>query len=106
MKTASRLPGKNHVSIGRGLCGDALRDEKLAADIGAGYDIIVANIVADVIIGMTPMFMDKLVPGGTLICSGILNERADEVCAALEQAGFVILSRENSEDWTAFSAKK
>lgn len=55
---------------------------------------------------MTPMFMDKLVPGGTLICSGILNERADEVCAALEQAGFVILSRENSEDWTAFSAKK
>ena len=106
LKTARENAEKNHVSIGRGLCGDALRDEKLAADIGAGYDIIVANIVADVIIGMTPMFMDKLVPGGTLICSGILNERADEVCAALEQAGFVILSRENSEDWTAFSAKK
>ena len=106
LKTAQENAEKNHVSIGRGLCGDALRDEKLAADIGAGYDIIVANIVADVIIGMTPMFMDKLVPGGTLICSGILNERADEVCAALEQAGFVILSRENSEDWTAFSAKK
>ena len=106
LKTAQENAEKNHVSIGRGLCGDALRDEKLAADIGAGYDIIVANIVADVIIGMAPMFMDKLVPGGTLICSGILNERADEVRAALEAQGFVISDHANSEDWSAFTAKK
>ena len=39
---------------------------KLAEDIGGGYDVIVANIVADVIIGMSPMFADKLVKGGTL----------------------------------------
>ena len=50
-----------------------------------------ANIVADVIIGMSPMFADKLVKGGTLICSGILNERAEEVRAALEKSGFTIL---------------
>ena len=53
-----------------------------------------------------PMFMDKLVPGGTLICSGILNERADEVRAALEAQGFVISDHANSEDWSAFTAKK
>lgn len=76
LKTAHENAEKNHVEIGRGLCGDALRDPKLAEDIGDGYDVIVANIVADVIIGMSPMFADKLVKGGTLICSGILNERA------------------------------
>ena len=97
---------KNHVSIGRGLCGDALRDEKLAADIGSGYSVIVANIVADVIIGMAPMFFAKTAEGGTLICSGILNERADEVRAALEKAGFEVVNHAKSDDWSAFTAKK
>lgn len=105
LKTAQENAEKNHVSIGRGLCGDALRNPQLAQEIGAGYDIIVANIVADVIIGMAPMFADKLAPGGHLICSGILNERADEVRAALEQSGFTVLSHAQSEDWSAFTAK-
>ncbi len=105
LKTAQENAEKNHVRIGRGLCGDALRDPALAEEIGTGYDIIVANIVADVIIGMAPMFADKLVPGGRLICSGILNERADEVRAALEQNGFTVLSQEHSDDWSAFTAK-
>ena len=106
LKTAHENAEKNHVEIGRGLCGDALRDPKLVEDIGGGYDVIVANIVADVIIGMSPMFADKLVKGGTLICSGILNERAEEVRAALEKSGFTILSHEKSDDWSAFAAKK
>ena len=106
LRTAQENAEKNHVSIGRGLCGDALRDPALAQEIGAGYDIIVANIVADIIIGMAPMFYEKLVSGGTLICSGILNERADEVRAALERTGFVTLHHANSTDWSAFSAKK
>ena len=106
LKTAQENAEKNHVSIGKGLCGDALRNPQLAEEIGAGYDIIVANIVADVIIGMAPMFADKLLPGGHLICSGILNERADEVRAALEQNGFAILSHAQSEAWSAFTAKK
>ena len=106
LRTAQENAEKNHVSIGRSLCGDALRDPALAQEIGAGYDIIVANIVADIIIGMVPMFYEKLVSGGTLICSGILNERADEVRAALERTGFVTLHHANSTDWSAFSAKK
>ncbi len=106
LKTAQENAEKNHVTIGRGLCGDALRDASLAADIGSGYDIIVANIVADVIIGMAPMFADKLASAGTLICSGILNERADEVRAALEKNGFSIVSHQKSDDWSAFVAKK
>lgn len=106
IKTARENAEKNHVSIGRGLCGDALRDAGLAAEIGGGYDIIVANIVADVIIGMAPLFADRLVPGGTLICSGILNERADEVRAALIQNGFAVRSHKQSDDWSAFVVHK
>lgn len=98
--------GRNGVAIGRTLHGDALRDASLAAEIGDGYDIVVANIVADVIIGMAPMFWDKLREGGTLICSGILNERADQVEAALESAGFAVRERRASDDWTAFTAGK
>ena len=44
--------------------------------------------------------------GGTLICSGILNERADEVRAALEKAGFEVVNHAKSDDWSAFTAKK
>ena len=40
------------------------------------------------------------------MCSGILNERAEEVRAALEKSGFTILSHEKSDDWSAFTAKK
>ena len=97
---------RNGVTIGRTLHGDALRDPALAEDIGDGYQIIVANIVADVIIGMAPLFWDKLNAGGTLICSGILNERADEVQDALQKTGFAIQERRASDDWTAFTAQK
>ena len=97
---------RNNVTLGRKLHGDALKNPALAEEIGKDYDVIVANIVADVIIGMSNMFWDKLKNDGTLICSGILNERADEVQDALVKAGFTILKRASSDDWTAFTAKK
>lgn len=95
---------RNGVTIGRTLHGDALRDAALAQEIGGGYDIICANIVADIIIGMAPMFYEKLVEGGTLITSGIIEERADEVGAALTQAGFTLTDRQVSGGWAAFTA--
>ena len=95
---------RNGVTIKKTLHGDALRDEKLAEEIGGGYDIICANIVADIIIGMAPMFFEKLKEGGTLITSGIIEERADEVGQALEQAGFRLTDRQISNGWAAFTA--
>ena len=97
---------RNQVTIGRTLHGDALRTPALAQEIGGGYDMIVANIVADVILGMAPMFWDKLRDGGTLICSGILDERADEVQAGLEKVGLTISARQASGGWTAITARK
>ena len=55
---------------------------------------------------MHSMFFAKTAEGGTLICSGILNERADEVRAALEKAGFKVVNHAKSDDWSAFTAKK
>ena len=95
---------RNGVTIKKTLHGDALRDDKLAEEIGGGYDIICANIVADIIIGMAPMFFEKLNQGGTLITSGIIEERADEVGQALEQAGFRLTDRQVSNGWAAFTA--
>ena len=95
--------GKKHYTV---RAGDVLSDKRLAREFGGDYDIVVANIVADVIIGMAPMFFAKTAEGGTLICSGILNERADEVRAALEKAGFEVVNHAKSDDWSAFTAKK
>lgn len=106
LETAQANAAQNHVSIGRTLCGDVLRSPALAAQLGDGYQVITANIVADVIIGMAPLLYAKLAANGLLICSGILNERADEVQTALENQGFAIQKRENSPDWTAFTARK
>ena len=97
---------RNGVTLGKALCGDALRDPALAEEIGSDYDVICANIVADIIIGMAPMFAQKLVPGGTLITSGIIAPRADEVGEALEKAGFTLLDRAESSDWAAFTARR
>ncbi len=97
---------RNGVTLGKALCGDALRDPALVEEIGSDYDVICANIVADIIIGMAPMFAEKLVPGGTLITSGIIAPRADEVGEALEKAGFTLLDRAESSDWAAFTARR
>ena len=51
-----------------------------------------------------PMFFEKLKEGGTLITSGIIEERADEVGQALEQAGFRLTDRQVSGGWAAFTA--
>lgn len=101
---AQENAARNGVTIGRALHGDALRDRALADEIGQGYQIICANIVADIIIGMAPMFWQKMVPQGTLITSGILAERADEVEKALSDAGFTIRERAICGGWAAFMA--
>lgn len=106
IKTAHENAEKNGVVLGHGICGDVVRDASLREQMEEDYNLILANIVADVIIGMRELFWSKLKKGGTLICSGILNERADEVEQALRADGFVILQREQSDDWSAFVAGK
>jgi ribosomal protein L11 methyltransferase len=66
-----------------------------------GYDLCVANIVADIIKRMLPEVRAYLKTGAKLILSGIVAEREDEVRAAAEKSGFRVLRAEYENDWVA-----
>ena len=85
------------------LVGDAVSDRALKAQLGGGYDIVVANIVADVIIGLAPSVRQFLKPGGLFLCSGIIDTRADEVADALLNAGWTIEDTRSGEGWYSYS---
>lgn len=82
-------------------CGNIIDDERLRKRIGGGYDVITANIVADVIVKMCPFFKGFLKENGTVIVSGIITERLDEVKAALEENEAVIERITEEEGWNA-----
>ena len=85
--------------------GDALKDEKLEKVLRSGkYGIIVANIVADVIRELLPLFRAVIEEDGVLICSGIIAPRASEVTAAMEECGFAPVEAEYENDWAAITA--
>ena len=87
-------------------CGNVLENVSLADKIGEKqYDVIVANIVADVIIAMAPLFKRYVKPDGKLIVSGIIGERAEEVLAKLKETGFIIVSQAEDNDWVAATAR-
>ena len=84
------------------LVGDVLSDEAFRAQVGGGYDILVANIVADVIKALAPMARSFVKPGGLFLCSGIIDDRAQEVAQALTAAGLEILETRDSEGWFSY----
>ena len=71
-------------------CGNIIEDKVLREKIGGGYNVITANIVADVIIAMSGLFREFMAENGTLIVSGIITERLPEVLTALKEAGFTV----------------
>ena len=101
--TALENAEKNHISpdVYKTYYGNILSDEKLASEIDRKYDIITANIVADVIIAMKDYFVRYIKKGGILIISGIIEERMDEVIAAVESAGFSNPEPYVKEGWAA-----
>ena len=82
--------------------GDVLSDKKLRAEMGGGYDIVAANIVADVIIALSGTVRALMAPEGHFLCSGIIDERAGEVREKLEENGFAILEENSSEGWVSY----
>ena len=81
--------------------GNILSNDKLADEIDGKYDIITANIVADVLIAMKDYFVRYLRDGGTLIISGIIEERMDEVLTTIENFGFKRQNVSIKEGWAA-----
>ena len=70
------------------------------------YDLVLVNIVAEVIIGLSPVLPKLLSAHSTLICSGILDTRLEDVAAALRSQGLTITSIRAKEDWRCITAKK
>ena len=91
--------GKDRYTV---CAGDVLSDRRLRAQMGTGYDIVVANIVADVIIALSGTVRALMAPGGYFLCSGIIDERAAEVRSKLEENGFTILEENSSEGWYSY----
>ena len=82
--------------------GDVLSDRNLQKEMGGRYDVIVANIVADVIMGLAPQVRPFLKEGGLFLTSGIIDDRAGEVADALRAAGWEILEERHSEGWYSY----
>ena len=73
---------------------------------GGKYDLITANIVADIIIRMTPDVGNYLADDGILLASGIIAERCDDVVAAFEAAGFCVVEKLIDNDWCGLAVKR
>lgn len=71
-----------------------------------GYDIICANIVADIIIRMIPDIADYMNDGAVILASGIIDERAGDVIEAFTSHGFVITEQAGENGWCALAVKK
>ena len=82
--------------------GDVLTDTALRQEMGGGYDLVVANIVADVIKGLSPHVRPFLKPGGLFLCSGIIDDRAQEVLQKLKDDGWDVIEQRSSEGWFSY----
>ena len=77
-------------------------DERLQREFGGDYDIVAANIVSDVILTLSTRVRPLLRPGGAFLCSGIIDTRAAEVRARLEEAHWQIEREDSDQGWYAY----
>ena len=87
--------------------GNVLTDKALMQQLcGQEHDLVLVNIVADVIVGLAPVLPRLMNGSSTLICSGILDSRLNDVVAALEHAGLTVISTRSKEEWRCVRAKR
>ena len=88
------------------LTGNVTEDKALMAKLAEKqYDVLLVNIVADVIIALSPVLPKFMTEKTTLICSGILDVRLNDVIAALTAAGLTVTQVKQKEDWRCVTAK-
>ena len=94
--------GKDRFAV---YAGDVLTDAGMRKLLGEGYDIVTANIVADVIIPLSAIVRPFLKADGVFLTSGIIEGRQDEVQAALEKNGFTVVNHRCEEEWHCFECR-
>ncbi len=101
VRTATENAKRNNVSSRFTVdCGD------LAQKANGVYDIVLANIVADAIIRLSPGVPDLLTPNGVFIASGIIDDRQREVTSALEKIGLSVYESHQKNGWVSLICKK
>ena len=99
----------NHLDgrLGTFYVGNLIDDEQLQEKVGTEeYDIVVANILADVIIPMAPVIPARLKKGGYFITSGIIDFKEEQVKEAIEKAGLTVVEINHQGEWVNITAQK
>lgn len=87
-------------------CGDVASDPEAFKKLGKGFDLVAANIVADVLLSMTEVFAKITKKGGTLVISGIIDDRLDEVMTAVKSAGFTVVELLHRDIWNGCALRR
>lgn len=108
VKVSEENREQNHISkdVFTIMQGDVIRDRAFLDSIGKQYDVVVANILADVIIPLSGVVASLMKADGVFIASGIIYTKEEEVKEALLQNGLEIIGTDYMGDWVSFTAKK
>ena len=89
------------------MIGNIITDQAVQERVGYGcYDIVVANILADVLVALTPVIVEQLKEGGIYITSGIIDDKEDVVVEAVKAAGLTVLEVKRQGEWVCVTACK
>lgn len=89
------------------LIGNIITDKAVQDKVGYEcYDIVVANILADILVPLTPVILNQLKPGGIYITSGIINDKEKTVTDAVKAAGLKVLEVTYQGEWVSVTAQK
>ena len=89
------------------LIGNIITEKPVQDRVGYGkYDIVVANILAEVLVPLTPVILGQLKPGGIYITSGIIDDKEQTVVEAVEAAGLQVLEVNHQGEWVSVTAQK
>lgn len=89
------------------MIGNIIDDKTVQDKVGYGqYDIVVANILADVLIPLTPVIIHQMKPGAVYITSGIIDDKEEVVVEAVKAAGLEVLEVSHQGEWVSVTARK
>ena len=89
------------------ILGNIIDDKKIQDEVGyEKYDIVVANILADVLIPLTPVILHQMKKGGLYITSGIIDDKEESVVAAVKAAGLEVVEVTYQGEWVSVTARK
>ena len=89
------------------LIGNIISEKEVQDQVGYGcYDIVVANILAEVLVPLTPVILSQLKPGGIYITSGIIDDKEDLVVKTVKDCGLTVLEVTHQGEWVSVTARK